>query len=153
LIRKRNEAAHGGNVLGDYYVIQAELESNPMEADVLKVGFENMYQLGHDRTPPDISQKIQHFLDIWVNVKILDEWNPNSERASPEKKAVKARLLNRIECIRWSWISCLSWLEKDESDSVLRKIEEECQDFMRKYNRGDYESICAVPDRRTSSNS
>jgi hypothetical protein len=75
LNQKRNEAAHGGNLLGDLYVIQEDLESDPNGGNVLKDGFNEMYKLRHEQIAPHISQTTQtpDVLNIGANVGTLDE--------------------------------------------------------------------------------
>jgi chromosome segregation ATPase len=136
LTQIRNEVAHGGNLLGDLYVIQEDLESDPSGGNVLKDGFSNMYKLQHEQIAPHIlvisqttQARILEALNIGANVETLEAWDKYPNRI---KKKAKSLILSRMENIRQEYVS---WLRSSTRCGFqFRKIENECREVIHTYN-------------------
>jgi hypothetical protein len=133
LTQKRNETAHGGSLLGDFYVIQEDFESDQCGGNVLKTGFSLMYQLQYDKIAPhilDISQTtrapILEALNIGANVKTLNDWT---------NRAANPLIQGKVKIISADYVHWLNLPAAKRSEPQLQEIKNKCREVISMYNK------------------
>jgi hypothetical protein len=131
MTQKRNDATHGGNLLGDFYVIQEDLKSDLSGGNVLKEGFSKMYELQYEQIALHVSRisqttqaPILEALNIGANVRTLNVW---------KNKAATPRILDKVKDISKDYVSWLNLAERSEPQ--LQKIKNKCREAISMYNK------------------
>jgi hypothetical protein len=124
--------AHEANVLGDYHIIQEEIDegTGSQRAEVWKAEFHKMYGVRYidiDKSLPCIPRNVLEVINIWWNVTQLPEWK---NLKNTNEIAVRNRFEEKSRRARDLWVK---WVEGGKNETGLQEIENGCDEIVHDY--------------------